>query len=87
MSCLGCNCQNEVCFKEVCKNDEYYGFLCVQCAIKKNYCHRCDKVHDNVDFINNLCIYQLPGYISLKKKLDDLLAYLCNSQIIPNTLV
>lgn len=88
MNCIVCNCPNEICFKEICnKNEQYIGFICMQCSVTKNYCNTCEKIHDKIDFINNICIYRFPGYILLKKKLDDLLSYLCNSQIIPNTLL
>ena len=88
MHCLNCQCPNESCFKEVWKNGEYSGFICAKCALLNDYCSLCDLFHKMTDYLGpGKCIYQMPGYISLKKKLDDLLAYLVNNSLIPNYLV
>jgi hypothetical protein len=85
--CLACNCSVEEPFSEVCSASGYIGNLCFACYQKYQYCGHCSKCHLKTEIINGKCVYQLPHYILLKKKLDDLLTYLANQQLIPNYLV
>ena len=78
--CLYCNCQNEQPFKEIIVNDVYKGFICCCCNVKVKYCMKCDKFHDKNEYINNVCIYEMPFY-------KNLILTLKNGEILPSNYI
>jgi hypothetical protein len=65
MSCLYCNCPNEQICNEIYNKEIYKGFICVMCNDKVKFCIVCDKFHNKNEYINNVCIYELPFYKNL----------------------
>lgn len=79
-TCLYCNCPNEEPFKEIFEGETYKGFVCVCCNSKVKYCLKCSKFHETNEYINNVCIYQLPFY-------KNLILYLKSVEILPSNYI
>jgi len=78
--CIYCNCNDEEPYKEIYNKDVYKGCICLCCNIKIKYCNKCDKFHDKNEYINNVCIYEMPFYKNLIQTLK-------NAQILPNDYI
>lgn len=70
-SCLHCKCGDNEIIHEIYEGENYRGYICVCCYNKVKYCNKCVVFHDKNDFINNVCIYELPFYKKLIQTLKD----------------